>query len=71
MIKPKFEQLSDEYTGKVAFAKVDVDSVAIVAAKYSVSAMPTFLFFKNGQKVDELVGADLNSLKSKIQALSA
>ncbi|CAI4217795.1 unnamed protein product [Parascedosporium putredinis] len=50
-IAPVFSQLADEYavTGHVAFAKVNVDNVKDVAAKYGVSAMPTFVVFRNGK----------------------
>ncbi|KAF5792524.1 putative monodehydroascorbate reductase (NADH) [Helianthus annuus] len=46
----------------VAFLKVDVDEVESVAQEYSVEAMPTFLFFKNGVKVDTVVGAKKDEL---------
>ena len=66
MIGPYFEQLSKEYTN-VNFIKVDVDELDDVSAEAGVSAMPSFFVYKNGQKVDELVGAS----KEKLQALIA
>ena len=39
----------------------------MTAAAYGVRAMPTFLFFKNGNKVDEMKGADPVTLESKIK----
>ena len=36
-----------------------------VAAQYGVRAMPTFLFIKDGQEVDKVVGADKNELERK------
>ena len=71
MIAPRYVAMSDSFVGRVAFAKVDVDAVPAVAQMCSVSAMPTFAFFKNGQKVDELVGADPRSLEAKINQLSS
>jgi thioredoxin 1 len=49
-IAPVFSELADKHasTGHLAFAKVNVDHVQNVASRYSVSAMPTFLFFRNG-----------------------
>lgn len=49
-IAPEFVKLSVEHDGVVAFLKVDVDTAEDVAQEYGVSAMPTFLFFKNGEK---------------------
>ena len=49
-IAPVFSELADKHssTGRLAFAKVNVDHVNGVATRYNVSAMPTFLFFRNG-----------------------
>ncbi|XBW35371.1 hypothetical protein QEN19_000936 [Hanseniaspora menglaensis] len=53
---------------KVDFFKVDVDVVADVAREQEVSAMPTFLLFKDGKRVDQVIGADLRGLKTKLDA---
>jgi len=52
-IAPLYEKLAGEHgvTGGLAFAKVNVDDVPEVAREYSVTAMPTFMFFKNGKPV--------------------
>ena len=49
-IAPVFSELADTHSanGRLAFAKVNVDHVGSVAGRYGVSAMPTFLFFRNG-----------------------
>ncbi|KAI8084548.1 thioredoxin-like protein [Halteromyces radiatus] len=70
LISPKFEKLVEEYPD-VIFAKIDVDDVADVAAEVGVRAMPTFMFFKNSNKVDEVVGANLSSIVNKIKEHSA
>ena len=64
MIGPVFEALSPNYT-TVVFLKVDVDENAKVAEECGISAMPTFQVFKNGSKIDEMVGAS----KEKLEAL--
>jgi thioredoxin 1 len=53
MIAPHFLTLASTFSipGFLAFAKVDVDKVRSVAQKYNVSAMPTFMFFKEGMQV--------------------
>jgi len=53
MIAPHFLKMASTYSipGFLAFAKVDVDKVGSVARKYGVTAMPTFMFFKEGKQV--------------------
>ncbi|KAI9136432.1 thioredoxin-like protein, partial [Paraphysoderma sedebokerense] len=55
-IAPKFESFSSTYSN-AAFIKVNVDDLN-VAASCSVRAMPTFQFYRNGKKIDEVVGAN-------------
>lgn len=66
MIGPYFAQLSEEFPN-IIFLKVDVDKNTTVAADCGVSAMPTFQVFKDGQKVDEFVGASKDKLKAMVQ----
>ena len=54
---PIVEELSGELKGKVKFGKVDVDSNKNLAARYQIRSIPTFILFKNGKKVDQIVGA--------------
>ena len=68
MISPRVEAFSNEYTN-VVFLKVDVDQNEDTAADCEISAMPTFLFFKNGAKKETVVGADERKLKAKIEEL--
>jgi thioredoxin 1 len=57
MIAPILDQLAVEYEGKAKVAKLDVDSNQSTAMKFKVRSIPTILFFKNGQLVDQVVGA--------------
>ncbi|CAG05766.1 unnamed protein product [Tetraodon nigroviridis] len=67
-IGPVFKSLSDMGDNKnVIFLKVDVDELEDLAARCKVSAMPTFLFFKDGVKIDEVIGANQPQLVEKIQ----
>jgi len=69
MIAPIFHELSEQIDS-VVFLKFDVDENPDTAAKYSVSAMPTFVFIKGGEVVDRLMGANPARLKEMIEELS-
>ncbi|MCX5767168.1 MAG: thioredoxin [Gemmatimonadetes bacterium] len=57
MIAPILDQLSVEYAGKVKVTKLDVDNNQATSTKFNVRSIPTLLFFKDGQLVDQVVGA--------------
>ena len=59
-------RFSDNYTD-ARFYKLDVDEVPEVAQELSVRAMPTFLLFKDGEKVGEVVGANPSALEAAIK----
>ena len=67
-ISPVFETLSKQHESStsIVFAKVDVDKAKDVAQACAISAMPTFQFFKGGKQVDEVKGADVQQLTTKI-----
>ncbi|KAJ5332987.1 Uncharacterized protein MYU51_005325 [Penicillium brevicompactum] len=67
-IAPKIEEWSNVYTD-VTFYKVDVDKVADVAQELGVRAMPTFMLFKDGQKITEVVGTSLPAIEQGIKSL--
>jgi thioredoxin 1 len=55
-IAPVLDELATEYDGKVKVAKVNIDDFQDLAARFRINSIPTFLFFKNGQVVDQVVG---------------
>ena len=57
MVSPIIEQLSREYSGKVAFGKVNVDENQSIAASFGIQSIPTLMIFRNGKAVDVMVGA--------------
>ena len=58
MIGPIFEELTNEMDAdKVTFTKCDVDTERNIAVKYSITSIPSILFFKDGQVMDQVVGA--------------
>mmetsp|Transcript_12428 Transcript_12428/g.15555 ORF Transcript_12428/g.15555 Transcript_12428/m.15555 type:complete len:158 (-) Transcript_12428:224-697(-) len=69
MIAPFYEELSNAFPG-LAFVKIDVDESADIAASYGVSAMPTFIFLKDGEVVDKIMGANPQKLKEFCEEMS-
>ncbi len=71
MIAPTIEQLAKEFEGRAKVGKVDVDSNPQISMNYGVRSIPTLLFFKDGQVVDQLVGAAAkNVLADKLESLA-
>ena len=70
MIGPIFDSFSKKFLN-VLFAKVDVDELKDVSSSEKVSAMPSFFVYKNGKKVDELVGASKDGLQKLIEKYSS
>jgi len=70
IIAPVIEELSTEYAGRAKVAKMDVDHNQGVPMQYGVRSIPTLLFFKDGQVVDQLIGAaPKRTLTAKLDAL--
>ncbi len=57
MIAPFVEEASTEYDGKLKVGKVDVDSNQQIASQFSIMSIPALMFFKNGEVVDQIIGA--------------
>jgi len=57
MVSPIYDKLSGEYDGRFKFCKVNVDENQQTAAKYQIMSIPMQMYFCDGQKVDEILGA--------------
>lgn len=57
MVGPIIEELAKEMQGKIVFGKLNVDENQATSAKYGIMGIPTLLVFKNGNLVDNIVGA--------------
>lgn len=57
MVAPILEEIANEYNGKLKVAKVDVDTHTRYASQFKIMSIPSLLFFKNGNLVDQVVGA--------------
>lgn len=56
-IAPIVAEVADEFDGKVQIAKMNVDDNPATPGKYGVRGIPTLILFKDGEVVDQVVGA--------------
>jgi len=57
MVAPIVDKLAEKYSDRFKFFRMNVDENPQTAAKYNVMAIPTLIFFKDGEAVDTVVGA--------------
>ena len=57
MIAPVIDELAAEFEGKANICKVNTDEQQDLAVKYGVRSVPTILFMKDGEIVDQVIGA--------------
>ncbi|HYB04244.1 MAG TPA: thioredoxin, partial [Nitrososphaerales archaeon] len=57
MMAPVMQELSQQYAGKITFAKVDVDQNPVTSQQFGIMSIPTFLITDHGKVLDVLVGA--------------
>ncbi|KAI8621876.1 thioredoxin-like protein [Chytriomyces sp. MP71] len=69
-VAPRFEALAAKFSN-CSFIKVDVDEQKDIAQQYGVRAMPTFMLFKSGKKLDEVVGADIGKVERLVNTHAA
>jgi thioredoxin 1 len=69
MVLPIVEEIAVELQGKAKVCKVNVDQAQDLAAKFNVMSIPTLIIFKNGEPVEEMVGAlPKQALLNKLKA---
>ncbi|KAJ3249077.1 Thioredoxin domain-containing protein 2 [Chytriomyces hyalinus] len=69
-VAPRFEALAGKFPN-CNFIKVDVDDQKAISTAHGVRAMPTFMLFKNGKKLDEVVGADIAKVERLVNTHAA
>ncbi len=57
MVAPVVEEIAGQYEGQIKVVKVNTDENPNVASQYGIRSIPTLMIFKNGEKVDMVVGA--------------
>ncbi|MCB9893391.1 MAG: thioredoxin [Planctomycetes bacterium] len=72
VLGPIVDKLATEFAGKVSIGKCDIDKNPDVAGAFGIMGVPTLVFFKNGEMVDQHVGLlQENALRDKLSKLSA
>ena len=56
-VSPLVDQLAEQFKGRVAFFRVNVDDNPKTSEAYDILSMPTLLLMKDGQPVDKVIGA--------------
>ena len=67
---PTIAALSDEYAGRVAVAKVDVDKAPATASKWRIQSIPAIIALRNGVEVGRVVGNAPAKVKELIESLA-
>ncbi|MFP3974919.1 MAG: thioredoxin [Chloroflexota bacterium] len=69
-IAPITEKLANEYQGSIKFCKINVDENRQTAERFQVMSIPLLIFFKDGEAVDQSVGAvSEDALRSKLESM--
>ncbi len=69
-IAPLVEELAGSYDGKVKFTKCNVDDNPVTPSKYGIKAIPTLIFFKDGDVKEQITGmVAKNKLDEALQKL--
>lgn len=66
-IAPKFTDMAKSFTNMV-FAKINIDNLGKFALEYKITALPAFLFFRDGQLIDKFNGANVTELTQKLSS---
>ena len=57
MVAPVVGEIAEQFEGQVKVVKLNTDENPIIASQYGIRSIPTLMIFKEGQKVDTVVGA--------------
>jgi thioredoxin 1 len=66
MVAPILDEIAQEYAGRVKISKLNTDENA-TSIQYGIMSIPTLLLFKNGQEVDQIMGAvPIQTIREKL-----
>jgi len=57
LIAPDIEDLAHKYEGKINVVKINIDEAKDLASRYEVMSIPNLIFFKDGKKVEQIIGS--------------
>ena len=70
MVGPVISEFAQEYDGRIVVGKCDVEENEELSMEFGIRNIPTILFFKGGQVVDKIVGAQAKArIQEKFEAL--
>ena len=57
MVGPVVDEIATDLAGQVKVVKLNTDEAQVVAGRYNIMSIPTLMIFKNGERVDQIIGA--------------
>lgn len=57
MVAPVLEEIAEQFEGQLKVVKLNTDENPSIASQYGIRSIPTLMIFKEGQRVDMVVGA--------------
>ena len=71
-IAPLLEQIANEYDGRLLVVKVDTDAEQGLAQQYGIRSLPTMMIFRDGEVVEQIIGAQpLSAIKAAVEPFLA
>ncbi|MGI6004073.1 MAG: thioredoxin [Christensenellales bacterium] len=67
MISPYVDELAEEFEGKLAVGKINVDDEQSLAVSYGVMTIPTLMVFVDGEVADKFIGANPSGLRAMVE----
>ncbi len=57
MVSPIVSELAEEYEGRIKVGQLNTDEESEIAIEYGIMSIPTLMFFKRGEVIDQIIGA--------------